>query len=72
MDIKSFITFGTGAVFYPDWAHGVGWFLTILVAIQIPFVAAIVIIYHAIKGRVSDAFKPSSGWGPQDEETRCQ
>lgn len=59
-----------GTVFYPNWAHGVGWFLTILVAIQIPLVAAIVIIYHAVKGKASDAFKPSKGWGPQDAETR--
>ena len=57
-------------MFYPDWAHGVGWFLTILVAIQIPLVAVIVIVYHAVTGQVSDAFKPSKGWGPQDEETR--
>jgi len=63
-------TYGDGAVLYPDWAHGVGWFLIVLAAIQIPLVATIVIIYHARKGNAMDAFKPTDKWGPQDPELR--
>ena len=59
-----------GVIFYPDWAHGIGWFLTALVAIQIPLVAVITIIYYSYKGNPWDAFKPTPEWGPQDEATK--
>jgi hypothetical protein len=56
-----------GVIFYPDWAHGVGWFLTLIVAVQIPLGAVIAIIYYSIKGRPLDAFRPSPDWGPGDK-----
>lgn len=29
-------TYGNGAILYSEWAHLVGWFLTLFVALQIP------------------------------------
>ena len=59
-------TYG-GVVFYPDWAHGIGWFLTLIVALQIPLGALIALIYYSVKGRPLDAFRPASDWGPGDK-----
>ena len=59
-------TYG-GVVFYPDWAHGIGWFLTLIVALQIPLGAIIALVYYSIKGRPLDAFRPSPDWGPGDK-----
>jgi hypothetical protein len=56
-----------GVIFYPDWAHGIGWFLTIIAAIQVPLIAVITIIYYTYLGRPMDAFRPTHEWGPQDE-----
>ena len=58
-------SYGGGTVFYPEWAHGIGWFLIILAAIQIPIVGIVVIVHHARQGAVGDAFKPTAKWGPQ-------
>ena len=29
-------TYGNGAILYSEWAHWLGWFLTLFVALQIP------------------------------------
>ena len=38
-------------VVYPPWAHSLGWFLMLLVTMQIPAVAVIMIILFAIRGK---------------------
>jgi len=57
-------SYGNGLVFYPKWAHGIGWFLTLIVALQVPFGALIVFLYYSVKKRPLDAFRPTSDWGP--------
>ena len=59
-------TYGGGVVHYSHWAHGVGWFLTLLVALQIPVIAVIMVIAYAVRGKVGEVFKPAYGWGPGD------
>jgi len=62
-------TYG-GVIHYPGWAHGIGWFLTLVVALQIPIGAIIALIYFTAKGRPMDAFRPAPNWGPGDKEGR--
>ena len=57
-------------VFYPDWIHYVGWFLTILVAAQIPVAAVVMMVYFGVKGKCLAVFQPSEDWGPGDKEAR--
>jgi len=38
---------------YPWWAHIVGWVLVGISAVQIPFWAIIMTIYHTVKGRIT-------------------
>ena len=37
---------------YPDWAHHIGWFLTLVTAVQIPVIAIFMIIYYGCKGKI--------------------
>jgi solute carrier family 6 amino acid transporter-like protein 5/7/9/14 len=55
---------------YPFWAHIVGWVLVGISAIQIPFWAIVMTIYHAAKGRMSQVIKPTHKWGPGDPAVR--
>lgn len=59
-----------GIVPYPDWAHYLGWALVGISAVQIPFWAIVMTIYHAAKGRISQVVKPTSKWGPGDPVVR--
>ena len=61
-----------GVVTYPDWAHGVGWTLVALSAVQVPLWAILMTIYYAIKGKVKQVVKPTRRWGPGDKEVRRQ
>jgi len=61
-----------GVIPYPDWAHGIGWGLVALSAVQIPLWAVIMTIYYAWKGKVGQVIKPSSKWGPGDKEARLK
>jgi hypothetical protein len=56
--------YGNGLLFYPKWAHGIGWFLTLVVALQVPVGALIVVLYYSVKKRPMDAFRPTPDWGP--------
>lgn len=61
-------TYGDGTYHYSHWAHSVGWFLTLVVALQIPLAALIVLIVFAVRGRPLDAFRPDPSWGPGDRD----
>merc|ERR1711935_847647 len=54
-------------VHYPDWVHGVGWFLILIVALQIPVIAFIMVIYYAGKGNLKQVWQPTQEWGPGDK-----
>jgi solute carrier family 6 amino acid transporter-like protein 5/7/9/14 len=62
----------SGVVPYPEWAHGVGWTVVALSAVQVPLWAVIMTLYYAMKGKVSQVVKPTSKWGPGDKEVRKQ
>lgn len=53
-------TYGDGAVHYSTWAHYVGWALFLLVTLQIPVVAIIMIIIYATRGKLRAVV---SNWG---------
>ncbi|TRY72568.1 hypothetical protein TCAL_10129 [Tigriopus californicus] len=55
-----------GVLHYSDWAHGVGWFLTLIVALQIPIVALIMTIMYATRGKTKELVRPINVWGPGD------
>ena len=55
---------------YPEWAHIVGWVLVGISAVQIPFWAIVMTIYHLAKGRISQVIKPTHKWGPGDPVVR--
>lgn len=59
-----------GEVHYPVWAHSVGWFLTLLVGLQIPVIAIIMVIYFAAQGKVKAVVQPTNDWGPGDKVAR--
>ncbi len=44
-------SYGGGAVHYTDWVHYVGWALTLLVTLQIPIIAVIMVAIYAAKGK---------------------
>merc|ERR1712223_2238814 len=59
-------------VTYPPYVHYIGWCLTLVVGVQIPVIALIMIIYYAVKGDCLSVFQPTSEWGPGDKsETRA-
>ena len=41
-------------IYYPDWAHQIGWFLTLVTALQIPIVAIFMVIYYGAKGKIRE------------------
>ena len=55
------------SVSYPEYVHGIGWFLTLLVAVQIPVIAVIMGVYYAVKGDCMAVFRPTTDWGPGDK-----
>jgi len=56
------------SVSYPVYVHGIGWFLTLLVAVQIPVIGLIMAVFHAVKDRDCMAvFRPPHDWGPGDK-----
>eukprot|EP00095_Tigriopus_kingsejongensis_P002918 maker-scaffold336_size202805-snap-gene-1.54 protein:Tk02918 transcript:maker-scaffold336_size202805-snap-gene-1.54-mRNA-1 annotation:"low quality protein: sodium- and chloride-dependent glycine transporter 2-like" len=59
-------TQASGVFHYSEWAHGVGWFLTLLVALQIPIVALVMSVMYIAKGRTKELIAPANGWGPGD------
>jgi len=61
-----------GNIEYPEWAHGVGWMLVGLSAIQVPLWAILNTLYYLAKGKVQQVIKPERRWGPGDKEVRQQ
>jgi len=61
-----------GFIYYPDWVHGIGIFLILVVVVQIPFWAVITTFYYmcAPSKRVKDVVKPTAEWGPGDRHAR--
>jgi len=57
----------SGEVHYPDWVHGVGWFLILIVALQIPVIGFIMVIYYASKRNLKQVVQPTQEWGPGDK-----
>ena len=41
-------------IYYPEWAHHIGWFLTLVTALQIPLVAIFMVIYYGCKGKIRE------------------
>lgn len=56
-----------GNVHYPDWVHGVGWFLILVVALQIPLIGFIMVIYYASKRNLRQVVQPTQEWGPGEK-----
>ena len=44
-------------IYYPDWAHHIGWFLTLVTALQIPLVAIFMVIYYGCKRKIREVIK---------------
>ena len=41
-------------IYYPQWAHHIGWFLTLVTALQIPLIAIFMVVYYGCKGRIRE------------------
>ena len=62
-------SYNHGKIHYSDWAHSVGWFLTILVCVQIPLGAVIVSIRKVMRGEgPGSVFRPEEEWGPGERK----
>ena len=61
-----------GKLYFPDWIHGVGIFLILVVVAQIPFWALVTTIYYLVSPskRISDVARPTAEWGPGDRHAR--
>lgn len=57
-------------IHYPEWAHHIGWFLTLFIVLQIPIVAIFMVIYYGCKGKIREVTKPTSDWGPGDKSAK--
>jgi len=57
-------------IYYPDWAHQIGWFLTLVTALQIPIVAIFMVIYYGAKGKIREVTRPTPDWGPGDKNAK--
>jgi len=57
---------------YPDWIHGIGYFLILIAAAQIPIWALFMTLYYlcAPSKRVADVIRPTPEWGPGDKQAR--
>jgi len=65
-------TFGDGAIHYPEWAHGLGYFLVLIAAAQFPVWAMLSMLYYLChpKKRFMDVFRPTAEWGPGDKSQK--
>lgn len=61
-----------GDVLYPDWVHGIGIFLIIIVVVQIPLWGVIMPLYYLCSPsrRLRDVTSPAPEWGPGDKKER--
>ena len=55
---------------YPDWVHGIGILLILIVVTQIPIWAVITSLYYlcAPSKRFLDVVRPTKAWGPGNKE----
>merc|ERR1712109_147331 len=61
-----------GSIHYPEWAHGLGYFLILIAAAQFPVWAILLMLYYLChpKKRFMDVFRPTPEWGPGDRSRR--
>ena len=45
-------------IYYPEWAHHIGWFLTLVSAMQIPLIAIFMLVYYGCKGKIRQVIIP--------------
>merc|ERR1719412_1522420 len=57
-------------IYYPEWAHHIGWFLTLVSAMQIPLIAIFMVVYYGCKGKIRQVTRPTSDWGPGDKNAK--
>jgi len=59
-------------IHYPDWAHGIGYFLVAIAAAQFPVWAILQMLYYLChpKKRFMDVFRPTPEWGPGDRSQK--
>jgi len=57
---------------YPEWAHGLGYFLVLIAAAQFPVWAMLMMLYYLChpKKRFMDVFRPTPEWGPGDKSQK--
>jgi len=61
-----------GIIKYPDWIHGIGYFLILIAVAQIPIWALFKTLYYlcAPSLKVADVIRPAPDWGPGDKQAR--
>jgi len=61
-----------GIIKYPDWIHGIGYFLILIAVAQIPIWALFKTLYYlcAPSLKVSNVIRPAPDWGPGDKQAR--
>lgn len=61
-----------GVISYPEWAHGIGIFLVLITAAQVPIWAVIMSLWYAVapSKQIRDVVRPDPSWGPGDKEAR--
>lgn len=57
-----------GDLQYPDWAHGLGWALTLVSVVQIPLWFLVTLVISLVRGQVTDCLQPSSAWLDRRQE----
>jgi len=61
-----------GNINYPEWVHGIGYFLILVAAAQFPVWAVLQMLYYLChpKKRFMDVFRPTPEWGPGDRSQK--
>lgn len=61
-----------GTISYPEWAHGIGIFLVLITAAQVPIWAVIMSLWYAVapSKQIRDVVRPDPSWGPGDKEAK--
>lgn len=62
--------FPDACIKYPDWIHGIGILLVLIVVAQIPIWALITTLYYlcAPSKRIGDVVRPTRDWGPGNRD----
>jgi len=61
-----------GTIKYPDWIHGIGYFLILIAVAQIPIWGLFMCLYYlcAPSKKLADVIRPTPDWGPGDKHER--